>query len=314
MPPRPIVIDTDPGVDDAIAILLALASPELELVAVHTVAGNCPLADATGNALRVLELAGRADIPVHAGCPRPLLREQIFGKFHGRGGLGGTVLPAPRQGVAPGHAAQRLIEVSHAARATGRPLTVCPIGPLTNLAAAIALDPTVAAAWDKVVVMGGGFRVPGNRTPYAEFNILADPHAARMVLNSGADIVMMPLDLTHQAMATPARIERLRAAGGRIAAAVVELLTFWDRGDIERFGEPGGPLHDPTVIGYLLAPELFQGKRVHVDVDCETPERYGHMVADWYGQTDRPANATVMTKLDAEGFFALLTRRLAALE
>ncbi len=311
MKARPVVIDTDPGVDDAVAILLALASPEFDLRALTTVAGNIPLADATENALRLLAFAGRPDIPVHAGCPRPLLREQVFGKFHGRGGLGGAMLPPAPQPADPLHAVPALIAMSRAAVAAGEKLTICPIGPLTNLAAAIVLDPGVVAGWDQVVMMGGGLRVAGNRTPWAEFNVLADPHAARIVLGSGADVVMMPLDLTHQAMATPERIAALRGAGGRFSELAVSLLTFWDRGDPARFGGPGGPLHDPTTVAYLLAPELFTGQRVHVDVDCEIPERYGHMVADWYGQLDRAPNATAMTGLDAPGFFALLADRLA---
>ncbi len=311
MSARPLVIDTDPGIDDAIAILLALASPELELQAVTTVAGNCPLSEATPNALRVPELAGREDIPVYAGCPRPLLRDQVFGKFHGRGGLGGDVLPPPRGTAAEGHAVVRLIELSHAARARGEKLSICAIGPLTNIATALAMEPEIAQDWQELVIMGGGFAVAGNRTHYAEYNFLADPHAVRIVLNSGAPVVLMPLDLTHQAMATPARIEALRAAGGHIAETVVKLLTYWDRGDIARFGEPGGPLHDPTTVGYLIAPELFTGKKVFVEVDCESPGRYGNVIADWYAQSGHPPNATVMTKIDAAGFFRVLTERLA---
>jgi purine nucleosidase len=306
----PIVIDTDPGVDDAVAILLALTSPELDLRAVTTVAGNIPLGDSTENALRLLAFAGRADIPVHAGCPRPMLRDQIFGKFHGKGGLGGTVLPESDHKVDPVHAVPALIALSHAAIAAGEKLTICPIGPLTNLATAIVMDPSILAGWDRVVMMGGGLRVAGNRTPWAEFNVLADPHAARIVLNSGADVVMMPLDLTHQAMATPERIAALGAVGGRFAEMVVKLMTFWDRGDPVRFGGPGGPLHDPTTVAYLIAPHLFSGQRVYVDIDCEVPERYGHMVADWYGQTGHPPNVTTMTGLDAPGFFALLGERV----
>jgi purine nucleosidase len=309
---RDLIIDTDPGIDDAVAILLALASPELQLLALTTVAGNCPLSEATTNALRVLEFAGRPDIPVYAGCPRPLLREQIFGKFHGRGGMGGDILPQPNSTPAEGHAVAQLIALSHTARANGKKLTICAIGPLTNLAAALAMAPDIAQDWQEVVIMGGGFAVAGNHTPYAEYNFLADPHAVRIVLNSGAPIVMMPLDLTHQAMATPARIAAMQAAGGRHTAAVVKLLAHWDRGDPVRFGGPGGPLHDPTTVGYLLAPGLFTGCPVFVEVDCENPARYGHMIADWHSQSGKPPNATVMTALDATGFFDTLTARLSA--
>ncbi len=308
--PRKLIIDTDPGIDDAIAILLTLASQELELVAITTVAGNCPLSEATSNALRILEFAGRTDVPVYAGCPRPLLRPQIFGKFHGRGGLDGEALPSCTGSAAEGHAVAQLIALSRNAQANGEKLTICAIGPLTNIATALTMAPDIAQSWQELVVMGGGFAVAGNRTPYSEFNFLADPHAVRIVLGSGAPIVLMPLDLTHQAMATPARIATMQASGGRFALTVAKLLAFWDRNDIARFGEPGGPLHDPTTIGYLLAPGFFGGRSVHVEIDCEFPDRYGHTVADWHCQSGREPNATVMTRLDAPGFFALLTDRL----
>jgi len=304
---RPLLIDTDPGVDDAVAILLALASPELSLRAVCTVAGNVGLAEATANALALLELAGQGEVAVHAGCPRPLLREQVFGRFHDRGGLE-SVLPRSVRTAAAPHAVQRLIELSHAVEK----LTICAIGPMTNLAAALVLDPAIAAAWGRVVIMGGGFRVAGNRTEYAEFNALADPHALRILLASGAEVVMLPLDATHPAIATPARLAALRAAG-RFGAVAAALLTLWDRGDPARFGGAGGPLHDPLTVAFLLAPELFRTQRVAVDVDCETPSRYGHTIADWHGQSGRAANATVVTGVDADAFFALLAARLARL-
>jgi len=308
---RRIVIDADPGIDDAVAILLALASPELEVLAVTTVAGNCPLSETTPNALRVLEFAGRRDIPVHAGCTRPLLREQIFSLVRGRGHITDAILPPPIGNPAEGHAVTKLIDLSHEARGRGEKLTICAIGPLTNIANALAMAPDIAADWREVVIMGGAFAVAGNRTPYAEFNFLADPHAVRIVLNSGAHLVMMPLDLTHQAMATPKRIASIRAAGGRYASTVAKLLASRGPNDLARFGEPGRPLHDPTTIGYLLAPEVFTGHQIFVEVDCENPSRYGHMIADWYGQTRKPPNATVMTKIDVARFFVTLTARLA---
>jgi purine nucleosidase len=309
---RRLLIDTDAGIDDTIAIMLALVSPELDLLAITTVAGNCPLAETTPSALRVLAFAGRQDIPVYEGCPRPLLREQIFSKFRGRGVMHAEVLPPASGTAAEGHAVAQLIALSHAARARGEKVTICAIGPLTNLATALVMMPDIAQDWQELVIMGGGFTVAGNRTPYAEFNFLADPHAVRVVLNSGAPLVIVPLDATCQALATPARVAALQATGGRYALAVAGLLAQWDRDDVARFGEPGGPLHDPTTIAYLLAPELFTGKSVFVEVDCENPARYGHVIADWHCQSQNPPNATVMTRIDAAGFFADLTARLAA--
>jgi len=307
--PRSLLIDTDPGIDDAVAILLALASPDLELLAVTTVAGNCPLSETTPNALRVLEFAGRRDIPVHAGCSRPLLREQIFSRARGRGQIRGDILPPATGNPMEGHAVTKLIALSREARSRGEKLTICAIGPLTNIANALAMVPDIANDWRELIIMGGCFAVAGNRAPHAEFNFLADPHAVRIVLNSGAPLVLMPLDLTHQAMATPERIASIRAVGGHFALTVAKLLASRGPNDLARFGGPGRPLHDPTTVGYLLAPELFTGQPVFVEADCENPARYGHMIADWHGQTRKPPNATVMTRIDVAGFFDTFTTR-----
>jgi purine nucleosidase len=308
---RRLVIDTDPGIDDAIAILLALSSPELEVLAITTVAGNCPLPDCTSNALRVLEFAGRRDIPVHAGCSRPVLRDQVFSRVRGRGRINEAALPPSTAVPREDHAVMKLIALSREARGLGEKLTVCAIGPLTNIAHAISLAPDIVEDWRELVVMGGCFAVPGNHTPHAEFNFLADPHAVRIVLNSGAAVLLMPLDLTHQVMATPARIASIEAAGGRYGRTAARLLASRGPNDLARFGEPGRPMHDPTTVGYLLAPELFAGKSVFVEVDCENPARYGHMIADWHGQTRKSPNATVMTKIDVTGFFTTVAARLA---
>ena len=211
----PIIIDCDPGVDDAIALLLALASPELEVRAVTTVAGNVPGDRTAENARRVLALAGRGDVPVHAGCVGPILGPVMRGKYSGAGGLGGTLLPEAEAPLAAGHAVDVLTaELSAAARA-GTPVTVCTLGPFTNLAVALARDPSLAQGIKQIVSMAGAFVAGGNRTPTAEFNVLADPHAAEIVLRCGAPVVLAPLDVTFQALATPTRVAAFRAMPGR---------------------------------------------------------------------------------------------------
>lgn len=307
----PILIDTDPGVDDAVAILLALASPEVEVLAITAVAGNVPLDDTARNARKACELAGRPDVAVHAGCSRPLMRDQIFGKYATGGGLAGDTLPPPAMALQPLHAVDRLIaELGAAARGERPRVTVCTLGPLTNLAVALAHSPAIVGGIERIVTMGGAFAALGNRSIAAEFNMLADPHAAKIVLACGAPISLIPLDLTFQALATPERLAAIGALGNRVGPKAVALLTHTDRSDVARFGGPGGPLHDPTVIALLLRPDLFRGRPAFVDVECASGLTLGHTVVDWRGQTGRAPNATVLTDIDSDGFFALLTERL----
>ena len=314
MKKRPIIIDTDPGVDDAIAILLALASPELEVLGICAVAGNVPLAATRVNARKVCELAGRPDIPVFAGCSGPLLRDQIFGKYSGESGLGGTLLPVPKMAEEGEHAVDFLSRrLAEAARGEGSKITICTLGPLTNLAVALALRPGLVEGIESIVVMGGAFSVLGNRSPCAEFNILADPHAARIVFNCGASFTLAPLDMTFQALATPERVEKIRRQENRVSGVAADLITYYDRNDPERYGAVGGPLHDPTVIAWLLQPGMFEGRDAWIGVECESGLTLGHTVVDWWGTTGRPPNAHVLTGLDAGQFFDLLVERLAAL-
>lgn len=302
----PLVIDTDPGVDDAIAILAALAAPALDLRALTVVSGNTPLATGVANAGGVLAFAGR-DLPVHAGAAQPLLRDIIRGKYHGSSGMGPLTLPAARRAPEPEHAVDFLARsLREATKPNARRLTICAIGPLTNIALTLARDPGLVAGIERLVIMGGGFRTGGNRTPAAEFNILADPHAAAIVLRSGAPIVMAPLDVTQRAMATPARVAKLRDLGGRFAPAVADLLAFFDRKDPDRYGSMGGPLHDPCTILYLMHPELFTARRAQVDVCHDAGPAFGQTLADWWRLTDRPANAEILIDVDADGFFDAL--------
>lgn len=309
----PILIDTDPGVDDAVAILLALASPELDVRAILPVAGNVPLATTQVNARKICELAGRRDVKVHAGCARPLLRDQILGKYSGQGGLGAETLPEPTMALAEGHAVDVLIrELGAAARGATPKLILCTLGPLTNVAVALAHSPEIAGGVERLVMMGGAFASGGNRTAAAEFNVLADPHAAQIVLASGIPVVMAPLDVTHQALATPRRLAAFEARG-RIAETVLRLLTFYDRNDVARFGERGGPVHDATVIAHLLWPELFTTRRAYVQVEHGSALTMGQTLADWWGTTGKPPNVEVLWTIDAERFFPLLTERIARL-
>ncbi|MCR4267345.1 nucleoside hydrolase [Nitratireductor sp. ZSWI3] len=309
---RKIIIDTDPGQDDALAILLALASPELEVLGITAVAGNVPLALTEKNARKVCELAGRPGTKVFAGAARPLLRDLVTAEeVHGRTGLDGPDLPEPQMPLQDRHAVDFIIETL-LAHESGE-VTLCPLGPLTNIALAIAREPRIVPRIGEIVLMGGGFFEGGNVTPSAEFNIYVDPHAADIVLRSGAPIVMMPLDVTHKALTTRKRVAALRDLGTKVGIAAAEMLDFFERFDEQKYGTDGGPLHDPCVIAYLLKPELFAGRLCNVAVETGSELTMGMTVVDWWRVTDRPQNALVMRDIDHDGFFALLTERLARL-
>lgn len=310
--PRSIIIDTDPGQDDAVALLMALASPELEVIGITAVAGNVPLALTEVNVRKVCELAGRRDIKVAAGAARPLMRPLVTAEHvHGKTGLDGIDLPDPTMALDPRFGPDFIIEEVMARPA--RSVTLCPLGPLTNVALALAKEPRLAAHLEGIVLMGGGTFEGGNITPAAEFNIYVDPEAARMVFNAGANVTFIPLDCTHEALTTAQRTARIRALGTPVGIAVAAWLDFFERFDEEKYGTDGGPLHDPCVIAYVLKPELFTGRRVHVDVECASELTRGMTVADWWGVTNRDKNATMVRHVDADGFFDLLTARIAAL-
>lgn len=310
--PLPVIIDTDPGIDDAIALLLALAAPELEVLAVTTVAGNAPLGVTFNNARQICALAGRADVPVYAGCGAPVLREPIRGKFSGSGGLGSLSLPAPTAPVQTLHAVDYLIETLMAARANSRKITLCVLGPLTNLAVALRKQPDIVEGLQQVLIMGGAAREAGNRTCCAEFNILSDPHAAHIVFNSSINLQLFPLDVTHRAMTTAARLRPLHALRGPVADAVRKLFADWDRKDSARFGSEGGPLHDPLVIAALLRPTLFGGYSAFVQVELSSPLTLGQTVVDRWNTSNQPHNLHIADTVDADGFFELLWQRLSS--
>lgn len=310
---RRIIIDTDPGQDDAIAILMALASPEeLDVMALTVVAGNVPLELTQLNARKICELAGRGDLPVYAGCDRPLDRKLVTAEHvHGRTGLDGPDLPEPRAALAPGHAVDYLIDTLR--NEPEGSITLCPIGPLTNIATALQRAPDIAPRIREIVMMGGAYFAVGNITPTAEFNVFVDPHAADIVFRAGIPMTVMPLDVTHKALTTADRVEAFRDLGTDVGRACAEWTDFYERFDKEKYASPGAPLHDPCVIAYLLQPQLFSGRLVNVEVETGSELTMGMTVADWWGVTDRPANATFIGDLDADGFFRLLTERIARL-
>ena len=312
MAPRPIIIDCDPGQDDALALLLALASPdEFDVLAVTTVAGNVPLALTEKNARQVVELAGRPDLPVHAGCARPLVRDLVTAEYiHGETGLDGADLPEPRMPPAPAHAVDAIIEILRV-RPAGT-VMLCPTGPLTNIAAAMQKAPDVVPRIKEIVLMGGAIG-EGNITPAAEFNIYVDPHAAQIVFEAGVPLVMHGLDVTHQALVTPERLAAIRDLGTSVSRAVVGMLEFYNIYDQTRRGRVGAPLHDPCVVAYLLRPGLFAGRKCHVAIETRGEHTLGRTVVDWSGRTRRAPNAMVIDQIDADGFFALLAERLARL-
>lgn len=312
MTARKIIIDSDPGVDDAVAILLALAAPaELEVLGIVAVAGNLPLALTEKNARRLCELAGRSDVPVFAGCAKPLLQSSLTAEHvHGETGFGGLVLPEPSLTLQSRHGVDFLIDALLAAASDS--ITLCTLGPLTDIAVAFAKAPEIAGRVRELVVMGGARAELGNMTPAAEFNIHADPHAAAAVFASGIPIVLVPLDATHQVLSTPARIERLRTLGNGCGGAVATLLTPSAGLPHRRYGD-GPPLHDPCVIAYLLWPDLFSGRLVNVAVETASPLTIGMTVVDWWGVTTRPPNVRFIEEIDAERLYERLGAYVARL-
>ena len=309
---QPLIIDTDPGQDDAVAILLALASPEIDLLGITTVAGNVPLDLTEVNARKICDLAGRQDVPVFAGLSRPLVRRLVTAEHvHGRTGLDGPDLPPPQTPLQEQHAVDFIIETVR--KEPSGSVTIAPIGPLSNIAMALQRAPDIAPRIKQIVLMGGGCFEGGNITPAAEFNIYVDPHAAAVVFGAGIPITMMPLDVTHKALTTAKRNGALRAIGNRTCTAVAEMLGFFERFDEAKYGSDGGPLHDPCTVAWMIAPELFSGRHCNVEIETASELTMGMTVIDWWQVSGRPHNAFVVGDLDAEAFFALITERLANL-
>ena len=313
MAPRKIIIDTDPGQDDAVAILLALASPDdVEVLGITAVAGNVPLPLTEKNARIVCELAGKLETKVFAGCEAPLKRKLVTAEHvHGKTGLDGPPMDDPTMPLQDQHAVDFIIETLR--NEPSGTITLCPIGPLTNIATAFERAPDIVERVQEIVLMGGAYFEVGNITPAAEFNIYVDPEAAKIVFDSGVPLVVMSLDVTHKALTTKPRIDAFRAMGTRVGDMVAAWTDFFERFDMEKYGSEGAPLHDPCTIAYLINPDLFTGRLINVEVETQSELTLGMTVADWWRVSGRAPNALFIGDLDAEGFYALLADRLARL-
>ena len=305
--PIPTILDCDPGHDDAIALLLALASPELDLLGVTTTYGNQTLAKTTANALRVLELVARTDVPVAAGAERPLQRELVVAAHvHGESGLDGPVLPEPSALPTTTDAVEFIADTLAGA---AEPVTIVATGPLTNVARYLAARGTQGIA--QIVLMGGAI-AEGNFTPAAEFNIWCDPEAAAVVFDCGLDVTMIGLDVTHQALLGPEVEERLRDAG-RVGSFVADLNVFFTRYHRETYGWNGAPIHDAVAVAHLIRPGLVETRHRNVSVELASELCRGRTVVDLWRRTDRVPNAHVGVGIDADGFFDLLVERIGTL-
>jgi purine nucleosidase len=311
---RDLIIDTDPGADDVVALLLALASPEeLNVMAITTVAGNVRLDKTSRNARLAREWASREEVPVYAGAPRPLVRTPIYAEnVHGQEGLPGIQVHEPAKGLAPGNAVDYLIRTLSQARPHS--ITIAMLGPQTNLALALAQAPEITQGIKEVVVMGGAHFNGGNITPVAEFNLYADPHAAQIVLASGVKLTYVPLDVTHKILTSEARLKQIAALGNHASTLVVDILNEYVKLDMEHYGLPGGPVHDASVIAFLLKPELFSGRQINLAIDTREGLGFGQTVADWYGTLKQPQNVFWIANGNAQGFFDLLSARLGRLK
>ena len=291
-------------------LLLALACPdEFDILGITTVAGNVPLDLTQRNARIMCELAGNTDVPVFAGCDRPMNRGLVTAEnVHGKTGIDGVEIYQPDMPLQNQHAVEFIIEALLAAEDDS--ITLVPTGPLTNIGQAISGQPEILPKIREIVMMGGAMREGGNTSPSAEFNILVDPEAAHIVLRCGRPVTIAPLDMTHQAMVTRERLNKIRQIDSPIGTAVVGMMEFFNRFDSEKYGSDGAPLHDPCTIAYLLKPELFEGKMCNVEVETDSTLTGGHTAVDFWGVTGRPKNANWLYRVDADGFFDLLIKRL----
>ncbi|WP_454887447.1 nucleoside hydrolase [Sphingomonas oryzagri] len=305
-----VIIDCDPGQDDAINLFLAFASPEeIEVLGITTVAGNAPVALTQRNARLICELAGRGDVLVHAGCTAPLSVAPLTAEHvHGATGIDGLDIWEPAMLLQPVHAVDYLVDTLLGA---DQAPTLVATGPLTNIAMALTREPGIVPRIERIVLMGGAMREGGNITPSAEFNMRADPHAADIVLRSGVPIVMLGLDVTHELLVTRARLARMKAIGNPVATAAHDMLAFSERYDLAKYGKDGAPLHDPCTMAWLLRPDLFCTRPCSVAVETGSPLTLGHTAVDFWGITQGRRSIQWAYDVDVEGFFDLLFERLA---
>ena len=304
------IIDCDPGQDDAVALLLAFASPEdIELLAITTVGGNVPLELTQRNARMMCDIAG-SEVRVYAGCDKPMRRPLRTAEYiHGETGIDGIEVFEPETPLEEQHAVDAIIRIL--LDAADASITLVPTGPLTNIGTAIRREPKIVDRIERIVLMGGAMREGGNRTPSAEFNILVDPEAADVVFRCGRPIVQMGLDVTHQVLSTKARADRIRALGNPVADATAGMIGFFERYDMSKYSAPGAPLHDPCTVAWLIRPELFTGKDCNVAIETQSELTLGHTAVDFWHVTDRPKNVHWIHDVDSDGFYDLLTERLA---
>lgn len=310
---RKIIITTDPGQDEAAGILMMLGSPEdFEVLGVVAVPGNVRLDKTLRNARQILELAGRSDIPVFAGCERPMQRALVTAEHvHGPEGLDGPSLPPPTMRVEERHGVNFIIDTLRSEPAGS--VTIASISPLTTLAAALVQAPDIAGRIGEIVMMAGAWSEGGNITVRAEFNVFVDPQAADVVMRCGAKMTMLPLDVTHQMRSTPARLAALHALGNHSGVALAAMLRFSEAFDLKKYGWQGAPLHGPCVPAFMLRPSLFRGRDVHVAIETQSELTMGMTVVDWWRVSGQPSNVHFVRDGDADGFYALLTERVGRL-
>lgn len=310
---RKVIITTDPGQDQAAAILMMLGRPDaFDVLGLVATAGNISLDYTVVNCLKLLELAGRTDIPVVAGLPQPLQRPLVMAEHvHGPTGLDGPDLPPPRASIDPKPGVDFIVDAIR----THEPgsITICSLSPMTNLAAALTGAPDIVQRVGRVVAMAGAYFEVGNITPTAEFNVFVDPEAADIVLRSGIEIALLPLDVTHQMLSTRARLGAMRSLGNRCGIATAEMLTYSQTFDLAKYGWDGAPLHGPCVPAFMLAPQIFEGRQINVSVETGSALTLGMTVADWWGITDRPHNAFYVRNGDSAAYYDLLLQALANL-
>jgi purine nucleosidase len=311
MAARQVIIDCDPGQDDAINLLLAMSSPDdLDILGITAVAGNVPLHLTERNARQMCDIAGRDDIPVYAGCRRPMVRSLVTAeKVHGKTGIDGVEITEPECRLASKHAIDFIVETLQAAEDDS--ITLVPTGPLTNIAMAMVKEPSIVPRIREIVLMGGAMREGGNHSPSAEFNILVDPHAAHVVFGCGRPITAMGLDVTHQVLSSKERVARIAAIGNDAARATAGMLGFFSKYDTSKYGVDGAPLHDPCTVAFLLRPGLFEGKECNVAIEIHSELTMGNTAVDFWGVSGREKNATWIHSVDADGFYDLLVERLS---
>jgi purine nucleosidase len=309
--PIPVVIDCDPGVDDAVNLFMAFSRPDvIDILGITTVSGNVPVTLTSRNACLLREIAQREDVPIYAGCSRPLFVEAQFAEeVHGESGIQGLAVREPRNPAGAEHAVDFIINTLLASPEDS--VTLAPTGPLTNIALAIAKEPRILRQIDKIVLMGGAYREGGNVTPSAEFNIWADPHAADIVFRCGRPIVALGLDVTHKIIVSPAILRRIAALGNAVSQASVDMLTGYNDFEIAKYGVEGGFLHDACTMAYLISPDLFRTRTCSVAVETQSALTRGHTAVDFWRATEKGGSVDWACEVDADGVLELLIDCLA---